>query len=188
MQFISLSLNPDYPFGASWRSLPLMPRAWTALRLCRLLALASTVGCAAAPADALLVDSLAAIADTARGVRVDAARILTGSWDTMWVIGPYYASFPLFSTNPAIRVANRTRVSVDEHAHVVVLMAGRQVVRAAEVPRSRVDFDLGNRSIVQLPRRLAHFTVCRDTLGNRQVLAVNPALARPWIVCPPGIG
>lgn len=160
-----------------------MRRLWQPSVILCLLAQTATLGCAAAPDDTRLVDDLAAVATTATGVQVDAASVLTGSWDTMWVIGPYYSSFPLWSPHPAVRVANRTRVSVDEHAYVVVLMAGRQVIRAAEVPRNRVDFDLGKRSMVQLPRGLAHFTVCRDTLGNRQVLAVTPSLARAWIVC-----
>ena len=160
-----------------------MRRLWPSSLIFCLLAQTTTLGCAAAPADTRLIEDLSAVADTAAGVQVDAGRVLTGSWDTMWVIGPYYASFPLWSPHPAIRVANRTRVAVDEHAHVVVLMAGRHVVRAAEVPRARVDFDLGERSIARLPRGLAHFTVCRDTLGNRQVLAVTPSLTRAWIVC-----
>ena len=142
-----------------------------------------TIGCAAAPDDARIVEELAVAADSAPGVQVDAARALAGSWDTLWVIGPYYSP-SLLSAHPAVRVANRTRVSVDEHAHVVILMAGRRVLRAAEVPRARVDFDLGERSIVQVPRRLAHFTVCRNSFDNRQVLAVAPARARSWIICP----
>ena len=160
-----------------------MRRPWPPSLILLLLAQASILGCPAAPDDTRLVDDLAAVADTAAGVPVDAARVLAGSWDTMWVIGPYYSSFPLWSPHPAVRVANRTRVSVDEHAHVVVLMAGRQVVRAAEVPRHRVDFDLGERGMVQLPRGLAHFTVCRDTLGSRQVLAVSPSRVRSRTIC-----
>ena len=165
-----------------------MRRLWPPSLILCLLAQASTLGCTSAPDDMRLVNALAAVAETAAGVRVDAARVLTGSWDTIWIIGPYYSSSLLSIPHPAVRVANRTRVSVDEHAHVVVLMAGRKVVRAAEVPRARVDFDLGERGMVQLPRGLAHFTVCRDTLSNRQVLAVTPSRARSWIICPPTPG
>ena len=160
-----------------------MRRFTPLLQILWLSAQASAIGCAA-PDDSRLVDQLAAAADTTPGLRVDAESVLGSAWDTMWVIGPYYSLPWLSMSHPALRVANRTRVSVDEHAHVVVLMSGRQVWRAAEVPRSRVDFDLGERSIDQLPRRSAQFTVCRDSLNNRRVLAVAPSLVRSWIICP----
>lgn len=125
----------------------------------------------------------AAAADLGSTVRL--ADVAPFAWDTAWIFGPYSVSPTVMPDHPAIRAAKHTSVMGQENAHALVLMTGRRVVGYAEVPRHLADFDLAGAGRQQLDRAGATFTICRDTLADRRVLAISATKTRTWISCAP---
>jgi hypothetical protein len=132
-----------------------------------------------------LVEVLQGAAGGDVGRTVTLADVAPYAWDTVWLFGPYSVSPTVMPEHPAVRAAKRTSVMVQEHAHAVVLMKGRRVVGYAEVPRHLADFDLAGANRQQLARSAARFTICRDTVSDRRVLAVAPQKTRTRISCTP---